>query len=241
MGYIYKITNDVNGKIYVGKTEYSNPENRWKEHLRDYGRRKFEKRPLYEAMNKYGIEHFHFEVIEETNTQEDTCKREKYWIETMRTYIGFKDCNGYNATLGGDGKSYLNLDEEEIIKYHIEKSCYSIGKTAKHFNVDNGTIRNILKKNNVIWLHYGDTFKMKTYLMHGGIYKIDYKSKMIVDIYGTYSDADNSVPIQKKIYRACKNYHDCGHYACGYVWYYGKDLDQARRNGDLLDINHSWF
>ena len=53
-------------------------------------------------MKKYGKENFHIELIEETNNPED---REKYWIEY---FSSFK--NGYNATLGGDGKPYLDYD-----------------------------------------------------------------------------------------------------------------------------------
>lgn len=68
-------------------------------------------------MKKYGPEHFHFEVIEET---ENTSEREIYWINKLRTYVGFSDCNGYNATLGGEGKKYLNLNEDNVIKYHLE-------------------------------------------------------------------------------------------------------------------------
>lgn len=116
MGFIYKVTNDVNGKMYVGKTEDYPPENRWKEHLKDYKRPRCEKRPFYDAIKRYGPEHFHFEVIEET---EDVCEREIYWIDKLRTYVGFEDCNGYNGTLGGDGKKYLNLDEDEVIDYHL--------------------------------------------------------------------------------------------------------------------------
>lgn len=112
MGYIYKITNEINAKIYIGKTEYVNPEKRWKEHLREYKKARCEKRPLYSTMNKHGVEHFRFEVIEETDNPEETCKREQYWINELRTYVWFKDCNGYNATLGGDGKCYLNIDEK---------------------------------------------------------------------------------------------------------------------------------
>ena len=55
MSYIYKITNDVNGKIYVGKTNYT-IEKRFEEHIKDYQRKRCEKRPLYEAMNKYGVD-----------------------------------------------------------------------------------------------------------------------------------------------------------------------------------------
>ena len=58
MAYIYRIINDINSKVYVGKTE--NPiEKRFKEHCVDAFRDRNEKRPLYAAMRKYGIEHFH--------------------------------------------------------------------------------------------------------------------------------------------------------------------------------------
>ena len=70
MAYIYKITNDINNKIYIGKTNFS-IEKRWKEHLKTYKRENIEKRPLYNAMNKYGIEHFHIEQIEETDNPEE--------------------------------------------------------------------------------------------------------------------------------------------------------------------------
>lgn len=94
MGLIYKITNDINGKIYIGKTEFS-IEKRFKEHCLDAFRERCEKRPLYAAMRKYGIEHFHIELIEETNIPEE---REKYWIQYYESYG-----KGYNATIGGDG------------------------------------------------------------------------------------------------------------------------------------------
>ena len=47
-------------------------------------------------MRKYGIAHFHIELIEETDNPEE---REIYWIEAKDSYR-----NGYNATLGGDGR-----------------------------------------------------------------------------------------------------------------------------------------
>ena len=63
MAYIYKIINDVNDKIYIGKTECS-IEKRFKEHCKDAFKERNEKRPLYAAMKKYGIDHFHIEEIE---------------------------------------------------------------------------------------------------------------------------------------------------------------------------------
>lgn len=57
MAFIYKITNDINQKIYIGMTERTIKE-RFKEHCQEYKRERAEKRPLYSAMKKYGIEHF---------------------------------------------------------------------------------------------------------------------------------------------------------------------------------------
>lgn len=82
MGYIYKIVNDINDKIYIGKTEKS-IEKRFKEHCRDAFRKRNEKRPLYSAMRKYGIEHFHAELIEKTDKSEE---REIYWIDYFNSY-----------------------------------------------------------------------------------------------------------------------------------------------------------
>lgn len=79
MPYIYKITNKINGKMYIGKTIFT-VEQRWKEHQKDSRRRDFEKRPLYSAIKKYGIENFSIEEVEECPI-EILSEREKYWIE----------------------------------------------------------------------------------------------------------------------------------------------------------------
>jgi len=101
MAYIYKITNKLNGKVYIGKTNNS-IEQRFKEHLRDSRKVTEENRPLYRAMNKYGAENFSVEQIEECASA-NAPEREQYWIAY---YLGYE--NGYNATRGGDGKNLFN-------------------------------------------------------------------------------------------------------------------------------------
>lgn len=103
MAYIYQIKNSINGKVYVGKTLES-VEKRWKEHQRDSQRARCKDRPLYRAMNKYGIDKFEISILEEVS-DEVVNEKEKYWIELLGSY---KD--GYNATLGGDGKAYADYD-----------------------------------------------------------------------------------------------------------------------------------
>lgn len=136
MAYIYKITNDINGKIYIGKTQFA-IEKRFQEHCKDAFRSRMEKRPLYSAMRKYGIEHFSIELVEETDQPEE---REKYWIEY---YGSFK--NGYNATKGGDGKPYIDYDL--VVSTYAE--LQSREETAKRLNISPHSVSYILKIKNV--------------------------------------------------------------------------------------------
>jgi hypothetical protein len=69
MPYIYKISNDINDKLYIGKTLYT-IERRWYQHKNNAKNRQDLKHlPLYSAMNKYGIEHFFIEEIEEVSDE----------------------------------------------------------------------------------------------------------------------------------------------------------------------------
>lgn len=136
MAYIYQITNDINNKIYIGKTEFS-IEKRFKEHCHDAFQKHCEKRPLYSAIRKYGIEHFHIELLEETEIPEE---REIYWIKKKGSYK-----NGYNATLGGDGKKYIDYDLV-IATYNEVKS---IKETAMKLGICAASVSLILHKNHI--------------------------------------------------------------------------------------------
>ena len=148
MAYIYKIVNDINNKIYIGKTEFS-IEKRFKEHCKDSKKERCEKRPLYSAMNKYGVEHFHVELIEETNKPEE---REKYWIEQYRSFK-----YGYNATMGGDGKKYIDYD----LVAATYKELQSITAVAQKLNIDAGYISDILKSKNIKILSHAEVMRKK--------------------------------------------------------------------------------
>lgn len=93
IGKVYKITNLVNGKAYVGKTTKS-IEERWKKHM--LAARYNKDRYLYKAIQKYGIENFAIDLLQETNELDDT---EKFWID----YLNTQSPSGYNMTIGGDG------------------------------------------------------------------------------------------------------------------------------------------
>ena len=87
-GYIYKITNKVNGKAYVGKTT-DTVQVRWKEHLKDFKRKRCANRPLYRAIRKYGIDAFNVETIEEADLVEvfKVVKSEEELIKLLKKII----------------------------------------------------------------------------------------------------------------------------------------------------------
>lgn len=108
MGYIYKIINLSNQKLYIGQTKKTIKE-RFQNHLK-LAKRHIN-RCLYDAMNKYGYNNFIIEQIEEVpNEQLDD--REKYWIAyyntTNRNY-------GYNMTAGGGGGDTWTNNPHKVI------------------------------------------------------------------------------------------------------------------------------
>ena len=200
MGYIYKITNDINNKLYIGKTEKENIQERWKNHCKDYKKRQFEKRPLYRAMNKYGIEHFHIEEIEYVAPNQDLEERETYWINYYNTYH-----NGYNATLGGDGKHYLDYDL--IISTY--KTNYNCSKTAKIIGCSKDAVIDVVKK-------YG-------FSPQGGkansipVVQLDKKTNQILNIFPSAVEAEKATGIQNHINAVCKGKRQS---AGGFKWRY---------------------
>lgn len=138
MAYIYKITNSLNGKIYIGKT-LQTPEERFKEHIRDSKKERCEKRPLYDAINKYGAENFLLETIEECSDN-IVNEREIYWIEY---YQSFK--YGYNATKGGDGTHYLDYD----LICETYKQVQNTVKTAEICKCHPDSVKRILKEKKI--------------------------------------------------------------------------------------------
>jgi group I intron endonuclease len=208
MAYIYKITNNINGKVYIGKTENTNPEKRWEEHKKDYQRRDYEKRPLYSAMNKYGINNFIFEILEETNTPED---REIEYIKQYNSYVGFENSNGYNATLGGDGKKYI--DETAVISLYLEKERISMAEVAKELGIHSDTVAKILKNNNI-------EIKSTTITRGYGIYQIDKETNNIIHVFVSTREAARELGnprYRQHIEEVCKGLRKS---AYGYKWKY---------------------
>jgi group I intron endonuclease len=101
--FIYKVTNNITGKVYVGKREIPDD---WSSY---YGSGKI----IKHSLKKYGKENFTKEIIEECKTKQELNERERYWIKKLNTL----QPNGYNISDGGDwGDTFTNNPNRESIR-----------------------------------------------------------------------------------------------------------------------------
>ena len=114
MGYIYKISNTVNNKIYIGQTSRT-VEKRWNLHKQTAKNPSYlsYSYPLYQAMRKYGIDNFNFEIILQKDCSEEEIRLiEKEYIIQYNSLCP----NGYNQTLNtlhpiNDIETYKKISE----------------------------------------------------------------------------------------------------------------------------------
>ena len=109
---IYKITNLINGKVYIGQSK--NVKRRIKEHQQQYASNSISK--IRNAINKYGIQNFKVEILEKDI--ENYNEREMYWI----SYYNSTDSNcGYNITDGGEDPPIMSGEESYFAKLSDEE------------------------------------------------------------------------------------------------------------------------
>lgn len=139
MGYIYKITNQINGKVYIGQTARSIA-TRWREHIRhglNPNSREYN-RHLYNSMRKYGIDSFSIELVEKCDNSLMS-EREMFWI---KFYNSSHPDYGYNLTLGGEG--VVSIDYDEV--YRRYDAGDSLCKIARDMNLSRSNLSQVLKE-----------------------------------------------------------------------------------------------
>lgn len=143
MGFVYKATNKINGKSYVGITRVS-VDWRWNAHICSAFTESYKDHDcvFHKAIRKYGIDSFYVETVEESN-DEDLPNLERKYIELFDTFLP----NGYNMTRGGDG--HWTHDYNEIMRLWNEgySQCEIVMLYSR--KIARNTIAKILRINGV--------------------------------------------------------------------------------------------
>ena len=110
---IYKITNSINGKVYIGQTVQKNPKMRWYDHQAKA--RCGVNQPLFNAIRKYGVENFTWEVVDQADSLEALNKLEEQYVEQYDSMN-----SGYNVRKAGGNKLH-NVTSIEKMKESQKK------------------------------------------------------------------------------------------------------------------------
>ncbi len=143
---IYKTTNLINNKIYIGKQVTIRKTDTY------LGSGKL----LRLSLKKYGRDNFKKEILQECNSLEELNERERYWIKELNSIIP----NGYNICLGGEGGDTIsnNPNKKDI----IEKQKNTIKLNGKNKGINN----------HMFGKHQSDEAKRKTSEKVKELYKL---------------------------------------------------------------------
>ena len=136
---IYKITNLINGKIYIGQA--LDIYRRWGKHKGNAfnkNSREYDY-PIYRAIRKYGLENFSFEIIEECSVEE-LDEKEIYYIKKYNSCTLWKNSHGYNQTIGGNGTK--GVTPKSAYKVFCEDKVFeTVTKCAEYYVINSGTMK----------------------------------------------------------------------------------------------------
>lgn len=139
---VYKHTNIINGKVYIGITSYKYVKTRW-----DNGKGYSQQSLFWNAIKKYGWENFKHEILFTDLTKEEACQKE---IELIAFYKSNQREFGYNLSSGGEINSGYKLTDETKLKLsdsHKGKHPWNYGKTGYSMPNSKGKKRSIETRN----------------------------------------------------------------------------------------------
>lgn len=218
---IYKITNTLNNKCYIGQSV--DIERRWRHHKETMNNPHIEayNKELYKDMRSFGLDNFLFEVLEECFLEELNDK-EKYWIRYYNSYE-----KGYNLTRGGNG--LLKYDYDKIKE--LWDQGLTTEKISKETNISYNYVTTILgvlgitakeklKRNNTPNDSHSRYSKK--------VYQKDLLTHEIINIFDSVSSAANFLEVCRASFReALKNHNN--EYR-GFYWEIDSDSVKEKRD-----------
>lgn len=219
---IYKITNRINNKSYIGQSK--NIYRRWREHIK-YSKDARNNQAIYLAIRKYGLENFNYSIVEEC-ALESLDEREIFYIKKFNTYI-----NGYNMTIGGSGQ---NGHGKSVDQYTLDgrfvQTFNTIAEAENAVGNGGGNISECCigaRKSSLgyLWCYHGETVKPYQDIRKIRVSQYDLQGNFIKS-YNSVTEAANAVGSSKsQILFCCKGI--CK--SCfGYQWVYEGDTPPSK-------------
>jgi group I intron endonuclease len=151
MGIVYKVTNLVNNKVYIGQT-WRKLEQRISSHLKNNHCSYF-----HNALIKYGKDNFKWEIIFISNSQEELDKKE---ILLIKEHKSQNKKHGYNLRSGGS-RGKFNLSSKKKMKESALKYFNSNEARLKHSEIQKKRFSNLIEKEKLSLAHGGKSFYIK--------------------------------------------------------------------------------
>lgn len=226
---VYKYTNKINGKVYIGQTKGS-----LKTRAGNNGY-KYQKCPyFYRAIQKYGWDNFNSEILDKNLTIEEANEKEKYYIHL---YDSTNSNNGYNISIGGGSASFFgkevhmySLDGKYIMSFAsvTEATQYVNGKSITNItrccegnaNIAYGYVWSYIKEDFVI----PSKIPENIYNANRKIYKFDLCGNLLDEYLNSIeAKLHNNIPKKStKITECCAGKRKT---AYGFVWSYYPFVD----------------
>ena len=221
MGYIYKITNDINNKSYIGLTT-TTVKQRWSKHIRNY---KTVDYTLYKAMRKHGAEHFSVQTIEQCDN-ECLNERERYYIDLYDTYR-----NGYNETRGGEGNTLY--DRNEI--YALWDDGYSVGSIAEQVGSVRSSVYSVLLDYDNYSLN--ESLRRRNERLNKKVCQFNLNGELL-RTFNSIKEADLFIQASRGAISCCCNGVPGHKTVKGYLWLWEDDKQKINELVKSLDNGH---
>lgn len=209
-GFIYKITDDINNKIYIGQTRQT-ADLRFKQHLRAWRKTDNSSIPYVDIIiGKLGAEHFTYEVLKKiVDKDKDHLvmllkKYEKYYIKKYKS-----NCSeyGYNISAGGDDYGVFN---KPVWQYTLDgvfiQEFGSLTIAAQSVGTDKATIGHCCKKDRgasakgYLWSYAGETYRTDIYYKNRNVDMYDSQGCLLQSF-----DNVNAITTDKKMRRKIRD------------------------------------
>lgn len=226
-GFIYKIYNDVNDKVYIGQTKRT-VEERWKGHIYDT-KNNNDNMVIHKAMNKYGLDKFKYVEIEKIQCEtldelsNNLNDKEKY-------YISYYNCvrpYGYNISIGGNVLVFnkIPVDRYDLNCNYID-GFDSMVEASLFTGIPVASIEGCISDKTPNKTAYGYVFVRKgdkPYLAKGKVRKVkQYTTNgILLETYNSIKSASEQTGIDSTDIVVCcqRKYKTAG----GYIWRYEDD------------------